>query len=189
MSAAGSADERADLGEITFGVVLAQVYGQVRDPARMRLVVAERAGAERAAHPQHDLGGGRFDERAHPKGPQRAAAPAVVGVGVDFTGRRVERQLRGPQGDVDGAEMGQGVRADIAPGRGDQKGPAHAPRPAVPAGGHPRPAVRETGPVDVAAGPAHRLGRDAGKADVERVAARHAGGGPAARDGRPGPAC
>src|ERR1700691_5743513 len=137
----------------------------------MRLVVAQGAGAERAAHPQHDLGGGRFDERAHPKGTQRAAAPAVVGVGVYLTGRRVERQLRGPQGDVDGAEMSQGVRTDIAPGRGVQEGPAYASRPAAPAGGHTGPAVREAGPVDVAARPAHRLGRDTGKADVERVAA------------------
>ena len=80
--------------------------------------------------------------------------------------------------------MGQCVRADIAPGRGVQEGPAHASSPAVPAGGYPGPAVRETGPVDVAARAAHRLGRDAGKADVERVAARHAGGGPAARDRR-----
>ena len=77
--------------------------------------------------------------------------------------------------------MSQGVRADVTPGRGGEERLAHAARPAVPARGHARAAVRETGPAGIAAWPAGRLGRDVREADVERVAAGHAGGRPRAR--------
>jgi len=55
--------ELAELSQITFGVMLPQVHRQVRDPAGMRLVVAKRPGPQRAAHPVHDLGGRRLDQR------------------------------------------------------------------------------------------------------------------------------
>jgi hypothetical protein len=103
--------QRADVSEIAFGMVLAQVHRQVRDPARMRLVMAQGTGTERATHPVHDLGGRRLDERAHPQGPQAAAVLAVIGVRVDLSGGSVKRRLRGRQGKIDGAEMRQGVRA------------------------------------------------------------------------------
>ena len=53
--------------------MLPQVDGKVRDPPRVRLVMAQRPGPERTAHPLHDLGGRRLDERPHPQGPRPAA--------------------------------------------------------------------------------------------------------------------
>ena len=160
--------------------MLAQVYGQVRDPPAVRLVVAQRPGPERTAHPLHDLGGRRLDERPHPQGPQTAAVLAVAGVGVDFPGRRLQRGPGGVQRDVDRAEMGQPVRADVTSGRGGQQRPADATRPAVPARGDTGAAVREAWPVDVAAGLADRRGRDVHEADVQGVTGRHAGRRPRA---------
>ena len=87
------------------------------------------------------------------------------------------------QRDVHRAEMGWGVRADVTLGRDGQQRPADPAGPAVPAGRHSRAAVREAWPVDIAAGAAHRLGRDAGEPDVERVASCHADRWPGTRHG------
>ena len=106
----------------------------------------------------------------------------VMGVRVDFTGGDLKHRLRAAKRDVDGTEMGQGVRADVTPGRGGEERLAHAARPAIPAGGHARAAVRETGPAGITAWSADRLSRDVREADVERVAAGHASGRPGARD-------
>ena len=58
---------------------------------------------------------------------------------------------------------------------------AHAAGAPVPHGRHPDPAVAEPGPVGVPAGRSDRHRRNPCEADVERVAARHPGGGPAAQ--------
>ncbi len=79
--------ERAELGQIALGAMLPQVDGQVSDPARLRLVMTQRAGSQRPADPLHDLGRGSFDERAYPHGPPPAVVHAVRGVGVDLRGR------------------------------------------------------------------------------------------------------
>ena len=150
--------ERAELGQVALGVMLPQVHGEIRDPAGMRLVVAQRARPERAAHPVHDLGGHGLDQRTEPEGPQSAAALPVGRVRVDLGRRRVERRPRRMQGDVDRAEVGQGVRPYVTFGRGGQQRPPDAAGPAVPACGHPGTAVREARPVGVAA----RVRRPAG---------------------------
>ena len=61
-------------------------------------------------------------------------------------------------GDVDGTEVGLGVRPYVTFGRGGQQRPRDAACPAVPARGHPGTTVREARPVDVPAGSAERLG-------------------------------
>ncbi len=65
-------------------MVLPEVHREVRDPAPMRLVVAQWAGPERAADPLHDLGGRGFDQRPHPEGTPSAALLAIVWIRVDL---------------------------------------------------------------------------------------------------------
>ena len=54
---------------------------------------------------------------------------AVVGVRVDLGGGHVKRRPGRVQRDVDGAEMGQGVRADVTLGRGGQQRLGRRPAP------------------------------------------------------------
>ena len=51
----------AELGQVAFREVLAEVNGQVRDPAGMGLVAAQRADAQGLPHPPYDVGRARLD--------------------------------------------------------------------------------------------------------------------------------
>ncbi|MFD0523470.1 hypothetical protein [Paractinoplanes durhamensis] len=169
-------EQAAQLFEVGLGVALAQVDGEVRDPAGVVGVAAQRAGPQRAAHPVEDLGRGGLDGGADAQG-----QPVGVGlrVGVDPGGRLVENGPRGAEGDVDRAEVGQGVRAGVLAAGRRQQGVGHPEGTTEPAGRDAYAAVPEAGAVDVRAGVADRPGRRVGEADRAAVAAGHA-------DRRPG---
>jgi hypothetical protein len=96
-------------GQVALGVMLAQIHGQVRHPARMRLVATQRPRAQRPAHPLHDLGGHSLHQSAQPQGTQLAAVVAILRSRVNLRGGRVERRPGGMKRDVHRAEMSQGV--------------------------------------------------------------------------------
>ena len=77
--------------------------------------------------------------------------------------------------------MRQRVRADVTLRRGGQQCTRHLAGPAVPAGRHPHATVAESRSVRVRVRWSHRDRRHPREADVQRVAARHARGGPAGR--------
>ena len=150
----------AEPRQVALRVMLAQVDGEVGDRAGVRLVVAERPGAQRPARPGQHVGGDRLGQRPHPQCPQRALAAQVAGVRVDLVRRLAERGPRRAQRDVDGAQVRQRVRADVTLGGGGQQRRGHAARPAVPAGRHPGAAVAEPRPARVPARRPDRLRRE-----------------------------
>ena len=142
--------------------------------------MTEWSGPQGPAGPGQHVRGDRLGQRPDPGGAPGAVAALVVRVGVDLGRRRGKRGPDGVQSEVDRAQVGQRVRAEVALGRRrEQRLPDRAGS-AVPAGGDPGAAVAEPGPADIAVRRPDRLARHCGKADVKRVAARHAGGGPAA---------
>jgi hypothetical protein len=113
----------AELGQVALGVMLPQVDGQVGDPARVRLVMAQRAGSLRPADPCHDLDRRGLYQRAHSQGPPPAALLAVCGVGVDLRGRLLQSVPGGVQGDVDRAQTAQRSQVRPPPGSGRSSRP------------------------------------------------------------------
>ena len=104
--------------QVAFGVMLAQVDRQVGDRAGVRLVVTERPRPQRPARPgQHVVAAASVSARTRRarRARRRAGRPGRR------RSRRAARRERGPrraQGDVDGAQVRQRVRADVALGGG-----------------------------------------------------------------------
>ena len=146
-----SATQLAKQRQVTLGVMLAQVDGEIGDRAGVRFVVAERSGAQRPAGPGQHVGGDRLGQRPDPQRSQRALAVPVAGVRVDLVRRLPQRVPRRAQREVDGPQVRERVRADVAFGRGAEQRAADGACPAVPAGRHPGAAVAEAWPVDVPA--------------------------------------
>ena len=127
--------ERAEFGQVTLGVMLAQVHGQVRDPAGMRLVVAQ--GPAPSARPTRSMTSVAVASTSARTRRARSWPPssAVVGIGVDFVGRRrpapssrsAARRRRRRDGPVRAGRYHARPRRPAASCR--------RPRPAVPAGG------------------------------------------------------
>ncbi len=126
---------------------LPQVDRQVRRPSRVNRVEAKRRGAERPPDPVEDLRGSRLHPRPQADRPQLRAEARRIGVDLGGSDTKVGAQP-GDQG-VDRAEMRQ--RVSVIPPDPDrrEKGTGGSERTAVPAGRHPRPAVPETGSIEV----------------------------------------
>jgi len=64
--------------------MLAEVDGEVGDPAGVRLVAGQRAGPQGPADPAHDVGGDGFDQGSQAQGPPHSATQVIFGVSVNF---------------------------------------------------------------------------------------------------------